>query len=51
MITFLFYFESLSQARHHMFSVAPMAEVLEPQELRQSLADFATGITELYGKQ
>jgi len=49
-IKFTFYFESLSQARHHLFSVGTMAEVLEPQELRASLADFAASLARLYGK-
>ena len=49
-IKFTFYFESLSQARHHLFSVGTMAEVLEPQELRESLADFAASLARLYGK-
>ena len=48
-ITFPFFFESLAQARHHMLSAGARAEVLEPQELRESLADFGNEIARLYG--
>jgi predicted DNA-binding transcriptional regulator YafY len=47
-VTVTLHFESLSQARHHLFSYGTLVEVLEPRELRESMADFAAGIAQLY---
>jgi len=49
-ITLLLYFESPLQARSHLLNLGPIAEVIEPQELRDSIADYAMRIAALYGK-
>ncbi len=49
-ITLSLQFESLSQARTRLFSVGTMVEVLEPLELRESLAQFAAEIAQFYGR-
>lgn len=43
-------FESLPQARYHLFNYGTLVEVLEPAELRESLAEFANGVARLYGR-
>jgi predicted DNA-binding transcriptional regulator YafY len=48
-VTFTCYFESLPQARHHLLSFGTLVEVLEPPELRESIASFAAGVAKLYG--
>ncbi|HEY6542555.1 MAG TPA: WYL domain-containing protein, partial [Ktedonobacteraceae bacterium] len=49
-ITLLLYFESPLQARSHLLNLGPIAEVIEPQELRDSIADYAMRIAALYGR-
>lgn len=49
-ITLLLYFESPLQARSHLLNLGPIAEVIEPQELRESIADYAMRIAALYRK-
>lgn len=49
-ITLLLYFESPLQARSHLLNLGPMVEVIEPQGLRESIADYAMRIAALYGK-
>lgn len=49
-ISLLLYFESPLQARSHLLNLGPIVEVIEPQELRHSIADYAMGIAALYGK-
>ena len=49
-ITLLLYFESALQARSHLLNLGPIAEVIEPQELRESIADYASRIAALYGR-
>ena len=49
-ITMLLYFESPLQARSHLLNLGPIVEVMEPQELRDSIADYAMRIAALYGK-
>jgi len=47
-ITLSMLFESLPEARSRLLSFGTSVEVLEPQELRNSLADFASRIAEFY---
>ena len=47
-ITLSLLFEGLSQARSRLFTLGTMIEVLEPVELRESLADFAARIASFY---
>lgn len=47
-VTVTLQFESLPQARHQLFSYGALVEVLEPRELRESMADFAAGLARLY---
>jgi predicted DNA-binding transcriptional regulator YafY len=42
-------FEHLPMARTQVLGFGTMAEVVEPAELRQSVVEFARGITALYG--
>jgi predicted DNA-binding transcriptional regulator YafY len=49
-ITFSVNFESLPQARSRLLSFGTLVEVLEPQELRESLADIAARIATFYGR-
>ncbi len=49
-ITLVLQFESPLQARSHLLNLGPIAEVIEPQELRDSIADYAMRIAALYGK-
>jgi predicted DNA-binding transcriptional regulator YafY len=49
-ITLSLQFETLSQARAQLFGLGTLVEVLEPLELRDSLAQFATQIAQLYGR-
>jgi len=49
-ITFTVMFEGLPEARSRLFSLGTRVEVLEPQELRRSLADFAASIATFYGR-
>lgn len=44
------YFESFIQARSRLLGLGMMVEVLEPLELRESLADWATEVARLYGR-
>ncbi|HYT29038.1 MAG TPA: YafY family protein [Ktedonobacteraceae bacterium] len=50
-ITLSLYFESLSHARSHLLGFGTSVEVLEPQELRDSLAEYAVRIAQLYGQR
>jgi predicted DNA-binding transcriptional regulator YafY len=47
-ITLSMMFETLSEARSKLLSFGKSVEVLEPQELRDSMGDFAKGIAEFY---
>lgn len=47
-ITLSLPFEGLSVARSHLFNLGTMVEVLEPLELRKSLADWAARIASFY---
>ena len=49
-ITLSLFFESLSHARSHLLGFGTTVEVLEPQELRDSLAEYAVRIAQLYGQ-
>ncbi len=49
-ITLTVMFEGLMEARSRLFSLGTMVEVLEPQELRHSLADFAASIATFYAR-
>ncbi|HLL80093.1 MAG TPA: WYL domain-containing protein [Ktedonobacteraceae bacterium] len=49
-ITLSLQFESLSQARARLFGLGTRVEVLEPLELRESLAQFAAEIAQFYGR-
>ncbi|GAC1565312.1 MAG: WYL domain-containing protein [Ktedonobacteraceae bacterium] len=49
-ITLLFYFESSLQARSQLLTLGPIAEVIEPQELRDSITDYAARIASVYGR-
>ncbi|MGH2496168.1 MAG: helix-turn-helix transcriptional regulator [Ktedonobacteraceae bacterium] len=49
-ITLLLYFESPFLARLHLLNLGPIVEVIEPQELRDSIADYASRIAALYNK-
>lgn len=49
-ITIALHFESLPQARYHLFSFGTKVEVLEPRELRESLGDFAARVAQMYGR-
>lgn len=49
-ITLLLYFESPFLARLHLLNLGPIVEVIEPQELRDSIADYASRIAALYGR-
>jgi predicted DNA-binding transcriptional regulator YafY len=44
------YFESPLQARLHLLNLGSIVEVIQPQELRDSIADYASRIAALYGK-
>ncbi len=44
------YFESIWQARLHLLDLGAMVEVIEPRELRENIADYATRIAGLYGR-
>ena len=41
-------FEALPEARSRLLGFGTNVEVLEPQDLRDSLADFASRIAEFY---
>jgi predicted DNA-binding transcriptional regulator YafY len=41
-------FETLPEARSKLLSFGTSVEVLEPQELRESMEDFASSIAEFY---
>ncbi len=47
-ITLSMLFESLPEARSRLLGFGTNVEVLEPQDLRDSLADFASRIAEFY---
>jgi predicted DNA-binding transcriptional regulator YafY len=49
-ITLTILFETLPEACSRLFSFGTMVEVLEPQELRDSLADIAARIATFYGR-
>ena len=49
-ITLLLYFESPLQARLQLLNLGSIVEVIEPQELRDSIADYASRIAALYGR-
>lgn len=49
-ITLTILFETLPEACSRLFSFSTMVEVLEPQELRDSLADIAARIVTFYGR-
>jgi predicted DNA-binding transcriptional regulator YafY len=49
-ITLSLLFEGLPQARSRLLGLGTMVEVLEPQELRDSLAEFAARIAIFYGQ-
>jgi predicted DNA-binding transcriptional regulator YafY len=47
-ITLMLTFDSFESARSSILGFGTMVEVLEPQELRQSIIHFATGIAQFY---
>lgn len=49
-ITLSLLFEGLPQARSRLLGLGTMVEVLEPQELRDSLAEFAARIATFYAR-
>ncbi len=49
-ITLVLYFESPLQARSHLLNLGPIVEIIEPQELRDSIADYAMRIAALYSR-
>jgi predicted DNA-binding transcriptional regulator YafY len=49
-ITLFLSFESLLQARLHLLNLGSIVEVIKPQELRDSIADYASRIACLYGR-
>jgi len=49
-ITLSLLFDGLPEARSRLFGLGTVIEILEPQELRDSLADFAAGIATLYAR-
>ncbi len=49
-ITLSLLFEGLPEARSRLFGLGTVIEILEPQELRDSLADFAARIATFYAR-